>query len=156
MKPFKVLKYFIISLAALTIFLFVLAYPLGVKINFTRSMPLGLYTSFNQDNDFKKGDLIFFDNKDLFKYFKRIVATEGDHVSVNFLGVSINGKYIKNSRIHSFSSELRPLHTCYLNKILLKNEYFVMGEAENSYDSRYFCTINKSNNIEKVRPLLIF
>ena len=81
---------------------------------------------------------------------KRIVAVSGDAVSVNSVGVLINGHLFKHSRAYQSvrGVALNPLPIGYSHK-LAKDEYFVMGDGDNSFDSRYFGVIGMANIISK-------
>lgn len=58
--------------------------------------------------------------------------------------------------ISNFDSRGRQLPQMENTLILNKDEFFVMGESDNSFDSRYFGKIKKEEILYKVKPILIF
>lgn len=120
-------------------------------------MPIGLY-QLSQDNDFQKDDLVIL-YSDITHGFllKKIAATAGDLVNTNREGVHINDISIKNTKVFEFGSHQERLNFTPMNRILEKNEIFVVGEHPKSFDSRYFgaIDINKSR-VKKIKPVLIF
>ena len=120
-------------------------------------MPIGLY-QLSQDNDFQKDDLVIL-YSDITHGFllKKIAATAGDLVNTNREGVHINDISIKNTKVFKFGSHQERLNFTPMNRILEKNEIFVVGEHPKSFDSRYFgaIDINKSR-VKKIKPVLIF
>jgi signal peptidase I len=81
---------------------------------------------------------------------KRIVAISGDVVHVTNDGILINSHLLKHSKAYQFirGVALNPLPIGYNHK-LATNEYFVMGESDNSYDSRYFGVIGIDNIVSR-------
>ena len=120
-------------------------------------MPIGLYQLY-QDNNFQKNDLVIL-YSDITHGFllKKIAATAGDLVNTNREGVYINGISIKNTKVFEFGSHQERLNFTPMNRILEKNEIFVVGEHPKSFDSRYFgvIDINKSR-VKKIKPILTF
>ena len=120
-------------------------------------MPIGLYQLY-QDNNFQKNDLVIL-YSDITHGFllKKIAATAGDLVNTNREGVHINGISIKNTKVFEFGSHQERLNFTLMNRILEKNEIFVVGEHPKSFDSRYFgvIDINKSR-VKKIKPILTF
>jgi len=98
----------------------------------------------------KRGDIIVFhspvtEGKDL---VKRAIAFEGETIMLGTDGVIyINGKPIEKDY---YTSNAPPAYTGQTYKIG-KNEIFVMGDnRDNSYDSRYFGPIQKTDIFGKV------
>lgn len=58
--------------------------------------------------------------------------------------------------ISNFDSHGRELPQMENPLILNKDEFFVMGESDNSFDSRYFGKIKKEEILYKVKPILTF
>lgn len=58
--------------------------------------------------------------------------------------------------ISNFDSHGRKLPQIKSPLILNKDEFFVMGESDNSFDSRYFGKIKKEEILYKVKPILTF
>ncbi len=75
---------------------------------------------------------------------KTIVAKEGDKVEISKSGVLINGELFKSSKAFLTDKGIN-LYPMSLQKfILAKDEFFVLGDTLNSYDSRYFGIIRKN------------
>ena len=58
--------------------------------------------------------------------------------------------------ISNFDSRGRQLPQIKSPLILNKDEFFVMGESDNSFDSRYFGKIKRKEILYKVKPILTF
>ena len=134
--------------------------------NVTDSMTKGIYVK-KIISDYKKGDLvIFLMDKKYLKYvesslsknkgkklylLKRIVAVEGDTVETRKDGiVLINGeKKGKIFKIKGLTDKIE--NTRY---ILKKDEYYVMGDTETSFDSRYLGILRKKDFKSEVKLLI--
>lgn len=134
--------------------------------NVTDSMTKGIYVK-KIISDYKKGDLvIFLMDKKYLKYvesslsknkrkklylLKRIVAVEGDTIETRSDGVVlINGeKKGKIFKIKGLTDKIE--NTRY---ILKKDEYYVMGDTETSFDSRYLGILRKKDFKSEVKLLI--
>ena len=134
--------------------------------NVTDSMTKGIYVK-KIISDYKKGDLvIFLMDKKYLKYvesslsknkgkklylLKRIVAVEGDTIETRKDGiVLINGeKKGKIFKIKGLTDKIE--NTRY---ILKKDEYYVMGDTETSFDSRYLGILRKKDFKSEVKLLI--
>ena len=84
---------------------------------------------------------------------KKIVAKEGDEITINSFGVKVNNYLYPNSKLIQKAHQVNLLPLKYGSFRLLHNEYFVLGDTEHSYDSRYFGVI-KSYQIYRGAKLL--
>ena len=134
--------------------------------NVTDSMTKGIYVK-KIISDYKKGDLvIFLMDKKYLKYvesslsknkgkklylLKRIVAVEGDTIETRSDGaVLINGERKgKIFKIKGLTDKIE--NTRY---ILKKDEYYVMGDTETSFDSRYLGILRKKDFKSEVKLLI--
>ena len=134
--------------------------------NVTDSMTKGIYVK-KIISDYKKEDLvIFLMDKKYLKYvesslsknkgkklylLKRIVAVEGDTIETRSDGaVLINGeKKGKIFKIKGLTDKIE--NTRY---ILKKDEYYVMGDTETSFDSRYLGILRKKDFKSEVKLLI--
>lgn len=69
---------------------------------------------------------------------KRVVAVEGDTVSVDDAGVAINGRRLANSTPRAWASDGAPLPSARGEYLLRRGEVWVAGEHPDSFDSRYY------------------
>lgn len=145
-----------------------------IYINTSCSLPYGLYLSLPADKP-QRGDLILLcldgrhaelakkrnyiakgscprQSAPLGKY---VQALEGDAVSIKNAEVYVNNRYIEKSKIlkqdllgNELTGELQA-------KTLMQDEYLVMNNKENSFDSRYFGTIKKGQILSLLCPLLV-
>ena len=125
--------------------------------NVTDSMTKGIYVK-KIISDYKKGDLvIFLMDKKYLKYvesslsknkgkklylLKRIVAAEGDTIETRSDGaVLINGE--KKGKIFKIKGITENIEDT--KYILKKDEYYLMGDTETSFDSRYLGILRKED-----------
>jgi conjugative transfer signal peptidase TraF len=87
--------------------------------------------------------------------FKRIAAVPGDRVALSEAGVRINDASVAESALATVDSRGRPLeHVEEGELVLADGRYFVLGmNAERSWDSRYFGAISAQQIIAGARPL---
>ena len=134
--------------------------------NVTDSMTKGIYVK-KIISDYKKGDLvIFLMDKKYLKYvesslsknkgkklylLKRIVSVEVDTIETRKDGiVLINGeKKGKIFKIKGLTDKIKD--TRY---VLKKDEYYVMGDTETSFDSRYLGILRKKDFKSEVKLLI--
>lgn len=166
--------------ATLLLFLlltFILFNTLGLKINFSKSYPIGIYQTFHKTK-IEQGDFVILcpPNSPLmqaalkrryllpgscdggfYPLLKKVVALEGDVVEINDT-VYIDNKEIPNSRLLSYDANHNPLPSLKnTRRKLLKSEIFVMSDYyEKSFDSRYFGEVNEACVLKHIQPLYIF
>ena len=145
--------------------------------NISKSLPIGIYQKL-EDKNFQKGDLVVLDiPKETM--LKRIEGVEGEtfkvlsieelkssqfNENIEFSSIDIpksSKKFlVKENKIlgsiSNFDSHGRQLPQMENPLILNKDEFFVMGESDNSFDSRYFGKIKKEEILYKVKPILTF
>ncbi|WP_372712935.1 conjugative transfer signal peptidase TraF [Ilyobacter sp.] len=157
--------YLIIFILSLVSILFALRNHL--TINVSSSLPRGVYW-LAEAEEIERGDMVLFNipkksekyihgrkylKKDIKKLLKKVVATEKERIVRIDDRLYINGKF--HSYIKSKDSNGRTLP--YLSTRDLQprfNELFVLGTNPNSFDSRYFGAINRSE-IEKKAKLIL-
>ena len=153
----------------LIILLFAICY---IKTNYliyngSSSIKIGYYLITNNTNIIKN-HLYLIDIKDNINQFKRfgynadgtilkrVVGIKGDEIIITEKGALVNNKLIKNSIAKQYSNNkiaLNPLPIGYSHK-LTANEVWIMGDSEDSYDSRYFGMVNNKDVISEVKFLL--
>lgn len=88
-----------------------------------------------------------------YNLMKPIVAKQGDVVEVSAAGLFINGKYYGS--VSQYDSQGLPLPQLYKKYVLGPGEYFVATTYRNSFDSRYFGKIRRSDIRWVARPLWV-
>ena len=78
---------------------------------------------------------------------KKIAASEGDVVEIKNYDIYINGE--KTGKVIKLKGLTENLPDS--KKILSKDEYFLMGETPDSFDSRYFGTVKKKDIISEIK-----
>ena len=154
--------------------LVVLATHAGVRINTTKSYPLGVYLM--TDAPIEKGSLVIFcsTNNAVFKQarergyigagfcpggygymIKKILAAENDRVEISAAGVSVNGKLLPNSKPMDIDSEGNPLPHIEMSIDALDDHSVLLMSDYNpkSFDARYFGLMDKANIISVIRPV---
>jgi len=173
-RAFK-FRFFCIALI-LILMLFYTFWWAGYRYNATVSLPIGWYKliSIETQSQLKKGVWIAFCppstqafEKNNFGFvpqngicpngyrmlFKKIVAVENEIVEVNE-SVYVNTHFVKNSSVQTYLPNGKKLTPCIGKHYLKKNEFFVMSDFNaQSFDSRYFCEINRENILGIVEKL---
>lgn len=156
------------------IFSFLLNY-LNAWINVSSSLPYGIYIIESDDLALKKGDLVLSCIPDLYADLafergylmsgkcknriapvgKYIAALEGDEVITTEHGIYINANLVSNSQASKTDGQGREMFVQDIKRKLHKNEIFLLNDKANSFDSRYFGTVDVNFVIGKLKPLAI-
>jgi len=90
--------------------------------------------------------------------FKRLVGVPGDRIDVATDGVALNGAPVPESELRAVDSRGRALeHTPEGPTILAEGRFFVMGmNPSRSWDSRYFGAVSANQIVASARPLWTF
>lgn len=148
----------------------------GYILNISKSLPIGIYKTFSTNNKIMVGDIVvFIPNEANKKYMiergylaeddlvktlmKKVAGIEGDTFSVEkmpdgLLFLYKNGNEIVGPVALKDSKNRELSHISYLK--LKKDEYFLIGESSNSYDSRYFGIVKKNEILYKAKAILTF
>lgn len=168
-RPGAALK-FALCLVGLGLFLSGCGYVLGLRLNVSRSLPVGLW---RLDNEAKPrvGDYVVFflpvDNP-LYPlvceraYFavnmpllKKLVAGPGDRIEVGEV-VYINGIPVPNGVVRTKDMEGRPIGPAD-STTLLDGHFWAMSDYNDmSFDSRYFGAVPLSVIRAVARPVFVF
>jgi conjugative transfer signal peptidase TraF len=161
-------------LALISLTLLTLSFKLlGLYINTTRSIPLGLYKSVNQKP--RKGAYVIFcpPKNEIFDIamergyigvglcvggygymMKQVVALEKDKFLVSADGVSVNDTLLPFSQPLLTDGLGRKLPQINQEKAEIpKNYLLLMSDSPNSFDGRYFGLINKKQVKSVIKPL---
>jgi conjugative transfer signal peptidase TraF len=153
--------------------LYGLASRVGIRVNASPSLPIGLYVVDSGSNS----QLVEFCPSQPYaalansrRYrdagrcsdggtplLKPIVAREGDEVVVTAQGVSINGSQLPNSAARTRDTAGRPLTPWPFGtyRVQAGTMWVVSSYEARSFDSRYFGPIRQSQVLDHVRPLLV-
>lgn len=132
-------------------------------INPTDSIETGIYRNALISN-FSKGNYVSYKPEPKFQKYigtnynlkkrgkeitvlKKIAASEGDVVEIRNYDIYINGE--KSGRVIKLKGLNENLPN--MRKTLSKDEYFLMGETPDSFDSRYFGTVKKKDIISEIK-----
>lgn len=148
---------FVLSILAASALLVIAADAFDLRLNWTESMPRGLYQ--RVDPALVRGEWVavclagdaarfarerayVIDGScpsGLSEIVKRIAAIPGDRIAVERSGVRVNGRPVEGSEIQDRDSRGDPLpHAAEGELVLAEGRYFVMGaKLERSWDSRY-------------------
>jgi len=164
----------VITASALTALVCGFGYAAGLRINTTKSIPVGLYKLSSKSPE--KGDYVIFcpPEKELFsmaqkrgyigsgfcpggygEMMKRILAAKGDEVAFRDDAVYVNGQplpYSKPLNVDPGGRELpavREIHTLSKSELLLMTD-----RSPSSFDGRYFGAVTTSQVISVVSPVI--
>lgn len=134
------------------------AHRAGLRLNTTDSFPKGFY--WLERRSPRRGDLVEFATPDteVFRQaaqrgyisesflfgrghlLKRLVAVEGDVVTIGARGVSVNGEWLPNSKPRKTDGQGRSMPKVTMDAYRLRNgEILLMSEySPASFDARYF------------------
>ena len=92
----------------------------------------------------------------LMPLIKKVFGVAGDYVSMNNFGVNVNNDFrVINSKPILVDVEGRNLPLI-KNGFIKKGYYLLLSDYnERSFDSRYFGTIERSNILYNVKPLMV-
>jgi conjugative transfer signal peptidase TraF len=166
-------KYPIYILFSLVVIFIVIRF-FDITINYTRSMPFGIYIK--RSGDIGRGDIISFCLSDKYKkiglknqYIEYGTACDGAEALIKkVIAVPVYTVLLKkdslrvNNQIYKYKTKQidssgRALLNYPRGKYKNIDGYFVVGtNDENSWDSRYFGFVKNENIKNKLKPLIIF
>ena len=153
------------------------AWLIGLRFNFTSSMPVGLYLIGPEPA--QRGDLVTFclpsDNpfsalaeKRAYlqsglcltgrqPLLKRLAGTTGDWVTISESGIALNGIYLTGTKRPNRDSQGRPLPDSLLSNGVIPDGLALVlsNEHDGGFDSRHFGLVSLSS-LHKVKPILLF
>lgn len=155
------------------LFLGFCAYAAGIRVNTTRSIPIGFY--WLSDAPVSKGEYVIFcppvnalfDEAKKRGYFnsgfcpgqygyimKMNLAAKSDKVSVTDQGVFVNNVLLPYSKPRSVDKSGRPLPVYRGDIVLSENDVLLMSDvSELSFDSRYYGPVSRSQIQGVIRPI---
>ncbi len=175
----KNIKILVVSVLALSVSLFVLSIGArisGIYINTTPSLPVGFYKVV--DEPIVNGAYVAFcppqnavfdmaKNRSYINrgdcpggyglLLKRAFAQSGDTVSIDQVGIYVNGEHLPNSAQLTADAEGQPLPQYRLQTVLNDSEYLLLSDVNpQSFDARYFGLIARDQIQQVVRPIFIW
>ena len=146
-------RFFIVALSS-TIVTLILSAKTGFFLDVQEASSTGyrLYLKQQIEGDLDTGDLIafqangrvFFGHNQGAMVAKYIVGKPGDHVVIENEVVFINGQNAGQINPGIYEVFHKPAHAFDADYRLQEDEYFVMGTAARSFDSRYWGPIKRS------------
>lgn len=144
-----------------------LFFGLRFSINYSSSIPKGLYLVENAPPSV--GNYTLLTDSTILHFAesrgyilagtaigKKIVAGPGDTARVSQKGVFVNGVKIPLSKPLAYDSKGRKMSVCYGSVVLDSLHVFLMGHNPRSFDSRYFGPIKISSLKYTLQPVLTF
>lgn len=151
-----------------------IAHAAGIRINTTHSYPPGLYIKTSMP--IERGTLVIFCPPDTtafqeartrgyigkgfcpgsYEYMiKKVAAIAGDYIEILPKGVTVNGTLLPKSIPLPADAAGRTLHYFEMSpRILQEEELLLMSDySVQSFDGRYFGTLDKSVVISAIEPL---
>lgn len=147
----------------------------GLRLNLTRSYPLGLWRIEPLDGPPAVGDLVFICPPDSAAFrmarergylgrglcpgwfsplIKTVAAAEGQTIAIG-TGVEIDGRWLPHSDVQPTDAAGRAL-TAFSGGPVSPGSLFLHSDFAGSYDSRYFGPIPASGVLGRAHPLLTF
>lgn len=161
-------------LSSVSLVVLLSAYFMGYILVFEHSMPRGLYRT--TSGEVERGGIALihlpykwsqfglergylhpsFSGESERRAIKRVVAIEGDEVSIAAEGIVVNGELLPYTQQQTVDSQGRAMPELNLKKVLLeKGEYVVIShQQENGFDSRYYGVIEQVNIHGKVMKII--
>lgn len=151
------------------------SYAAGVRINTTKSIPVGLY--WTSADPIEKGAYVLFCPPDVGVFatakargyiaggfcpggygymMKRITAAKGDTVAVTDDGVRVDGQWLAHSKPRKADPAGRELPRYHASQYTLGGaELLLMSDvSDTSFDGRYFGPVDRSHVDTVIRPLI--
>jgi len=175
LKPITIVK---MILGLESVLLLVLgSYSAGIRINTTKSIPVGFYRIIDApiekdayvlwcpletevfDTAKKRGYIgSGFCPGNYGQMMKKILAAKNDTVSVTDNGVYVNGEWVLYSKPIQIDKSGRPLPNFRINDYtLIKNELLLMGDiSPTSFDSRYFGLVDSAQIKGILKPIWLW
>lgn len=157
--------WYILGVFFFLVFILKLSIKQHIVLNITPSIPLGIYilTDYDHQKELAKGTVVLFDpprlaTKNRIYYnplLKKVAATSSDNVEIRNSRLFINGKYQGAiQKTDSMGNRINMLREGIY--IISPGEYFVLGDHENSYDSRYYGSLTKKEILQCGKILIPF
>ncbi len=147
------------------------AFYVGLRVNVTNSLPLGLYVLTTALPE--RGDLVAFDlpehnpyasiassrnygGLNMRPYLKHLAAVPGDDIQMDEQSLRINGQLMPNSAFRDSDRMGRPLSRFLVTGTVPTGKALVLsGYHPMSFDGRYFGLLDLTD-LQKVIPILTF
>lgn len=163
-------------LGVIVILMISIFFIVGLRINITKSIPIGIYIITEKTP--AKNDYVIFCPPDTEQFknarrrgyidigfcpakygymMKKLVALNGDAVTISKIGVTVNDVLLPLSAQLPTDLQGNKLPGININKILGPDDVLLMSDVSStSFDARYFGILNKKQITHVIRPILIF
>ena len=172
-RSLRVVSVLLISVLASAL----LAYVIGLRLNATRSIPLGVYIT--SSAPIAVGRYVIFCPSDrgdfqeaqrrgyigvglcpggLGQLMKRVLAEAGDYVHIDDLGVHVNGVLLIDSKRVGVDARGKAIPgRAWSARVLAPSEVLLMSDANpDGYDGRYYGPVDRSQIKSVIRPIMIW
>lgn len=135
-------------------------YRIGIDTQLVKCIPgYSIYLIDRKDRGLEKGAIYAFaaqglnplyeDGTQMVKYLR---GEPGDHVSVGEHGIKVNGLTVGQGLTHAETLGVPP--ASFTGEAVLKDDnYWFMGTSDESFDSRYWGTVNDDQVIGRAYPI---
>lgn len=159
----------------LTLFLF-LAFVAGVRVNLSRSLPLGLYQRVSTESEVRRGSIVIVCLPEEWGRFasqrgilgtgscpggsyglgKIVVAAGGDLVTISAGGIYVHERLLPDGAPLALDELGRKLPTYPPGSYTLgSGELWLYSPHQTSFDSRYFGPVERSSVQAVIKPILV-
>ena len=168
LAPATALRFLVVVAACLG-----MAGAIGLRVNVTGSIPIGLYRISAKSSPFRRGDIVLVCLRDDMAGFahkrgyvprggrcpggtapvgKLVLALPGDTVTVDPIGLRVNGTLVPHSRaLERDGSGCRLPHVAAGQYHVPTGALWVIGSSARSFDSRYFGSVDSGSVIGRVK-----
>ena len=146
---------------------------LGIRVNLTGSIPVGIYHVVSDPSALRHGDIVLVCLPDSIAHLahtrgyvpgggtcaemtapvgKLVMALPGDTVVVAPVGLSVNGRSVARSKPLDHDRNGRLLPRVPLGRIVVtRDSLWLIGQSSHSFDSRYIGPVPAANVVARVR-----
>lgn len=146
--------WFVVSTISVTTFVIMMILCIGVEVNFSSSMPQGIWIRSPMPFQDARGDVVSVKQDGILnisKYagkhdiLKRVLAISGDVISYDGNNLTVNGTLITNSKIYEIDGRGDFLPRVSFPVTVPAGMVWLFSDDEKGYDSRYFGPVPLEN-----------
>ena len=158
----KMLWFTLVCILCTWLFFELIAQHFGIWIDTRGKRCIAQYSTYlvhKRNFSIQKGDIVAFNTHAAVthyplksKFGKYVAATAGDKVVISAQGVFVNQELVATGFALTKKLNLDEI-SLYQQFVVAKNQWFVLGDSSDSYDSRYWGTIDSNQILGKAVPL---